>query len=362
MIPTGRSGEGNCVIRRSQRSDHPVCLSEQCKGDTRCAPWARSPSDVVARAEQRIAKSELELRRLDTMEAFCDQRRRTDNWANTRALPRSAKGYQRTGVASVVNRKPANHPDGAVRRRCKQTLGQHYDKLTPCMPVRKRAKNNLVFISWSGERSRTIATALQGFLTGLVPGVGVWSSLLLEPGEKWDHEIEKKLQESRFFILCLTSENLAAPWIHFEARGQRICPFLIDGAIMKNLQPPLSTYQPVVANKKGSWTLVQSISRFFLRVSPSKADEAAFSERWPRFNSALRSVRVPPPPPPPPRPPPPKDDRILVLEAALEVITVVCKWGSVVSPSNLDRKKTVFFLQAFEAIKNLVHLEIERQS
>ena len=54
-------------------------------------------------------------------------------------------------------------------------------------------------------------------------------------GSQWFHELGKVLDESSFGILCLTRQNLGAPWVLYEAGalgkhfGQaRVVPLLID--------------------------------------------------------------------------------------------------------------------------------------
>ena len=76
-----------------------------------------------------------------------------------------------------------------------------------------------VFISWSGKRSRTVATALRTWLRApLSPEVETsLSSVDITTGEQWDTELRKALAESSFGIICLTEEALRSPWVVFEA-------------------------------------------------------------------------------------------------------------------------------------------------
>src|ERR1017187_9800498 len=83
-----------------------------------------------------------------------------------------------------------------------------------------------VFISWSGERSQRIANILRSWLPGVLQAVKPYFSPDdIAKGTRWSTEIAKELEASRIGLLVLTSENLDAPWLMFEA-----------GALAKNLE------------------------------------------------------------------------------------------------------------------------------
>ncbi len=75
-----------------------------------------------------------------------------------------------------------------------------------------------IFISWSGERSKALAEVLRQWLPGVIQAVQpYYSPDDITKGARWSEEIAKVLEESRVGIICLTRENLDAPWIVFEA-------------------------------------------------------------------------------------------------------------------------------------------------
>jgi len=75
-----------------------------------------------------------------------------------------------------------------------------------------------VFISWSGDRSKALASALKELLPDAVQGVVAWmSDRDINAGSRWVEELNKKLDNTNFGVLCLTPENLGAPWLLFEA-------------------------------------------------------------------------------------------------------------------------------------------------
>ena len=75
-----------------------------------------------------------------------------------------------------------------------------------------------IFVSWSGDTSRKFAKYLKDWLEQCIQSADVFFSQEdIEKGERWNDKIATELQDSKFGIVCLTSENVNAPWIHFEA-------------------------------------------------------------------------------------------------------------------------------------------------
>jgi|ERR1035437_7560321 hypothetical protein len=75
-----------------------------------------------------------------------------------------------------------------------------------------------IFISWSGHCSRAVGEALKNWLPNLFQFVDVWISTEdLNKGTRWQSEVVKVLQTSRFGIVCLTPDNLTSAWLLFEA-------------------------------------------------------------------------------------------------------------------------------------------------
>jgi hypothetical protein len=75
-----------------------------------------------------------------------------------------------------------------------------------------------VFISWSGSRSKQIAKLLHDWLPIVLQNIEAFMSIEeIEKGMRWFSSIATELQNCNFGSVCLTPENLTAPWIHFEA-------------------------------------------------------------------------------------------------------------------------------------------------
>src|SRR6266700_7074493 len=111
-----------------------------------------------------------------------------------------------------------------------------------------------VFISWSGSRSRAVAEALSEWLRKVIQVVEPWISIDIEKGARWSPEIAERLEHSNVGIFCLTRDNLAAPWILFEAgaiskkKGAHVCTFLLD-LQAADVEPPLGQFQHTSRDK-----------------------------------------------------------------------------------------------------------------
>lgn len=75
-----------------------------------------------------------------------------------------------------------------------------------------------VFISWSGLISRQVARSFYDWLPIVLQFVKPYmSSEDIVSGTRWFSSVGEELQSCNFGLVCLTSENVISPWIHFEA-------------------------------------------------------------------------------------------------------------------------------------------------
>ena len=155
-----------------------------------------------------------------------------------------------------------------------------------------------VFISWSGERSKAVAQALRDWLPNVIQAVEPWMSEAdIAKGARWGLDMARELDETRVGIICLTPENLNAPWILFEAGALSktleetyVCPYLLD-VRPADLEGPLAQFQAAIANEEDTRKLVQTINR-------ALGDEALSEERvnkafevwWPRLEESLTNI------------------------------------------------------------------------
>lgn len=84
--------------------------------------------------------------------------------------------------------------------------------------LRKDKKDMKVFISWSGERSKKVALIFHEWLPQVIQSLEPFaSSEDIEKGSRWNTDIAQELKESTFGLICVTKDNLSAPWLNFEA-------------------------------------------------------------------------------------------------------------------------------------------------
>lgn len=123
-----------------------------------------------------------------------------------------------------------------------------------------------VFISWSGEFSRKVAERLSTWIQIIIQTVDVfYSPEDIEKGENWGNRLSKELEESNFGVICLTPENVLAPWVHFEAGALSKATDSRVSAIMLGITPsdikgPLARLQNTACNREDLFRLFQSIN------------------------------------------------------------------------------------------------------
>ena len=178
-----------------------------------------------------------------------------------------------------------------------------------------------IFISWSGEPSKAVATALREWLPRVIQNVQPWiSNHDIPSGSRWNARLSEQLQDLKTGILCLTPENLSAPWILFEAGAlsktlddSLVCPYLFQ------LEPsavewPLAQFQLETANKEGTKRLLATINN---AAGESKLEaghlEDAFEMWWPRLHEKLSAIQ------PATTTPPARENRELLEEILNEV-------------------------------------------
>ena len=155
-----------------------------------------------------------------------------------------------------------------------------------------------VFVSWSGERSKTIASALKHWLPDVFQGLHVWmSDHDIQAGARWGGELGGELETSNFGIVCLTPENLESHWLTFEAgalskaiKESRVAPYRFQ-LRASDVGPPLSQFQGVDANEEGTLKLVLSINDALGKPLPDEEKtRRAFEHWWPDLQKILSEI------------------------------------------------------------------------
>jgi TIR domain-containing protein len=155
-----------------------------------------------------------------------------------------------------------------------------------------------VFISWSGTGSQMVAEALRDWLPNVIQALNPWMSANdVEKGARWRTDIAVELEQSSIGIICLTPENLNAPWILFEAgalsklhQNAYICTYLY-GLEPSDLKDPLAQFQTTKAERDDTRRLLHTINRALMERSlpESKVDDA-FDVWWPKLEERLGAI------------------------------------------------------------------------
>lgn len=157
-----------------------------------------------------------------------------------------------------------------------------------------------VFLSWSGDMSKGVATRLKDWLPYVVPAVRPWmSSHDIQAGALWEHELAKSLANTDIAILVMTRHNQGAPWLLYEAGVlsahaalKRVVPYRVD-LPLSELAAPITRFQSVDANEDGTKRLVDSLNLALPpreRVGPERF-ATYFSMFWPRLQAALTAAQ-----------------------------------------------------------------------
>src|SRR5215213_1642243 len=160
-------------------------------------------------------------------------------------------------------------------------------------------KQMKIFISWSGAKSKDVAVALRRWIPDVIQTVEPWMSQAdIDAGARWNREIEEKLSETRFGIICLTRSNFTAPWILFEAGALAktladtfVCPYLIDIEPVDIPQGPLTQFQGKQANENETWELINTLNKAMKDDSlPEEKLKRSFDRWWPDLEGILHKL------------------------------------------------------------------------
>jgi hypothetical protein len=155
-----------------------------------------------------------------------------------------------------------------------------------------------VFVSWSGEASHDVAKALKDWLPNVIQAVDVFlSSEDIAKGSVWFNELGAVLDASAFGIVCLTRDNLSAPWILYEAGAlgkrfeqSRVVPLLI-GLKVPDLSGPLSHFNAALLDKEEIAKLVAAINaQLGAEQLTDKQLDQAFHTWWPGLQKSLQQA------------------------------------------------------------------------
>ena len=157
-----------------------------------------------------------------------------------------------------------------------------------------------IFICWSGEQSQQVATAMDSWLPTIFgEGSTFYSEKSIEKGTRWFEVVNRELNRATAGVVCVTLENVQAPWIHFEAGAlakavdQKLFTYLY-GLEPSDLNGPLSAYQYTRATEEDTKRLVKSLVESLDASDAHRIDwETRFRESWPQLEGKLEMIKPP---------------------------------------------------------------------
>lgn len=155
-----------------------------------------------------------------------------------------------------------------------------------------------LFLSFSGDRSQAIAEALRVWLPKVIQAVDPWMAAVdIQRGARWSTDIGVELENTSFGVLCLTPENLEAPWIHFEAgalsktlKTPFVCPYLFQLA-PSDLRGPLVQFNAAKAEKDDTRKLVLTINDAQEFPLEPNIVEEMFEIWWPKLEQTFDALK-----------------------------------------------------------------------
>lgn len=153
-----------------------------------------------------------------------------------------------------------------------------------------------VFISWSGDYSREVAEKLSVWIPSVIQSVETFFSPDdIGKGENWNNVLSKGLNDCNFGIICLTPENVTAPWIHFEAGAlaktlnSRLSSVML-GINTSDIKGPLSRFQNTKFERNDFFKLLQGINAASdSPLKPEKLDYL-FDALWERLDKEIEQI------------------------------------------------------------------------
>ncbi len=155
-----------------------------------------------------------------------------------------------------------------------------------------------IFLSWSGPLSHKVALELYDWLPQVIQVIEPFiSSEGIEKGTRWGNEIAQNLESLDVGILCLTRENIHAPWLNFEAGAlskslneSRVIPFLF-AMERSDVTWPLAQFQSTIYEKNDIQKMLLTIARI---AKEPRLNEAvilrSFEQWWPTLEGKLSNL------------------------------------------------------------------------
>jgi hypothetical protein len=153
-----------------------------------------------------------------------------------------------------------------------------------------------VFLSWSGEVSKQVATEFNTFLKVVIQSAKPWMSEEIPAGAQWFSEIMTELGGAKVGVLFVTNENMHRPWLLFEAGAianglgeGKVCAVLID-CKKADIEPPLAQFQLKELDYDGVLGVLHTINNALEEPLDDVLLKKAMNAHWPHFRDAVEKI------------------------------------------------------------------------
>jgi len=219
------------------------------------------------------------------------------------------------------------------------------------------------FLSWSGDKSHSVARLFAEWAPCVVQAVRPWlSSRDIDRGAIWFTEITEQLKDTNFGILFVTRDNQLRPWLLFEAGAlskglteNRVCTLLIDLNVRDiDSGSPLQQLNHTLLERDGILSLLKTINRRMESAQvPENQLERTFSAMWPSFETSVAAILASAPAETAPE----RDDKD-VLNNILENVLSIKRILPSIGARSSDRHVSAHHARAL--LKQLVKMDLDR--
>lgn len=130
-------------------------------------------------------------------------------------------------------------------------------------------------------------------LLGVMPWI---STRDLAKGGQWQHEILENLRASQFGVVCLTPDNLARPWMLFEAGAISTLPSVytfLHHVNYVDVAGPLAMFNHTASQRDDVLKMVISLNN---ALGAQKVTESVLKQRfakfWPDLEGNLNQIQA----------------------------------------------------------------------
>lgn len=155
-----------------------------------------------------------------------------------------------------------------------------------------------IFLSWSGQRSKKIASALNNWIPKVIQIAQPWmSDEDISTGSRWNNDLNEQLEKTTIGIICVTPENQQSIWLHFEAGSlskslseSKVMPLIYE-LTPGQISGPMAQFQAVTCTKEGVRKIINSVNDSLGDGSINEIDlSEIFEVWWPKLQDQLDKI------------------------------------------------------------------------